>query len=158
MTKKYRYEIPTTIFFLTAAAVLLLDQLTKILIRQNIPTGVSVPIIPKILFLSHTTNTGASFSLLTTYSFLLTSVAIAVILGIILLYKKIPNEYKLSFALILGGTAGNLIDRLWFGTVTDFVDFRIWPIFNVADSAITLAAILLIIAVFREEKEIYTKS
>ena len=153
MTKNYRFELPTSIFFLVGAGVILLDQFTKILIRQNIPDGVSVSIIPKILFLSHTTNTGASFSLFTKYSFLLTIIATAVILGIILFYKKIPKEYKLSFALILGGTAGNLIDRLWFGTVTDFIDVRIWPIFNVADSAITLAAILLIIAVFREEKE-----
>ncbi len=154
MTTKNRWQLPTTIFFLISAGVVLLDQLTKILVREKIPLGASVTLLPYLLSFTHTTNTGASFSLFTKYSFLLTIIAIAVILAIIFLYKKIPKEYKLSFALILGGTAGNLLDRIFFGTVTDFMDIHIFSIFNVADSAITLAAILLIIAVFREEKEL----
>ena len=154
MSKKYNWQLPTTIFFLIAATVVLLDQLTKMLVREMIPTGSSVEIIPYILSFTHTTNTGASFSLFTQYSFLLTIVAILVILGILFFYKHIPKNYKLAFALILGGTIGNLLDRILFGRVTDFVDIHIFSIFNFADSAITLAAILLIIAVFQEEKEL----
>ena len=154
MRSKYHWQLPTSIFFFIAATVVLLDQLTKMLVREKIPLGTSVPVIPYILSLTHTTNTGASFSLFTKYSFLLTSIAVAVILAIIFFYKIIPKEYKLSFALILGGTAGNLCDRIFFGRVTDFMDIHTFSIFNVADSAITLAAILLIIVVFREEKEL----
>lgn len=157
MNKKYRYELPTTIFFLVALFVVLLDQITKTLVRTEILTGTSMEIIPKLFYLTHTTNTGASFSLLTGYSFLLTIIASLVVLAILFFHKKIPKEYKCAFAFILGGTAGNLIDRLWFGTVTDFIDVRIWPIFNIADSAITVAAILLIIAVFQEEKDMAEK-
>ena len=79
------------------------------------------------------------------------NIAIIVVISIIVFHKKIPDSYKLPFALILGGTLGNLTDRLLFGTVTDFIDVRIWPIFNGADSAITVAAILLIIIVWKEE-------
>lgn len=149
---KKTITLPTTIFFLTAVLVFLVDQITKILVRENITMSTSIELIPKILYFTHTTNTGASFSLLTDFSLLLTIVAIIVVIAIILFYRKIPENYKLPFALILGGTLGNLTDRLLFGTVTDFIDFRVWPIFNVADSMITIAAILLVIIVWREER------
>ncbi len=148
-----KYTLPTSIFFLLAAFIILFDQITKILIRTEIKEGTSVAIIPKMLYFTHATNTGASFSLLTSYSFLLTIIAILVIIGIFIFYRKIPENYRAAAALILGGTAGNLIDRLQYGSVTDFINVRIWPIFNVADSAITLAAILLIVIVWKEEKE-----
>jgi len=148
-----KYTLPTSIFIATAALIVLVDQITKYCIRTMIPLGASVEIIPKILYLSHTTNTGASFSLFTSYSFILGMIAGAVIAGIILFYNKIEKNYRLAAALILGGTIGNLIDRILMGHVTDFVDVRIWPIFNCADSAITIAAILLIIIVWKEEKE-----
>lgn len=148
-----KYTLPTSIFFLLTIFIILLDQSTKILIRTQIKEGTSFTIIPKMLYFTHATNTGASFSLLTNYSFFLTIIAILVIMGIILFYKNIPQNYRTAAALILGGTAGNLIDRLQYGSVTDFIDVRIWPIFNVADSAITIAAILLIVIVWKEEKE-----
>lgn len=151
--KKYNWSLPTSIFFLISIGVVLLDQITKILVRTQIREGTSIEIIPKILYFTHATNTGASFSMLTNYSLLLTIIAILVIIGIILFYKKIPQNYRTAAALILGGTAGNIIDRLQYGTVTDFINVQIWPIFNVADSAITLAAILLIVIVWKEEKE-----
>lgn len=153
MTIKNRWQLPTSIFYLIAAGIILLDQLTKTLVREKIPLNESVTIIPHLLSFTHTTNTGASFSLFTNYSFFLTVIAIAVIFAITLFYRLIPREYKLSFALILGGTAGNLFDRIFFGRVTDFFDIHIFSIFNIADSAITLAAVLLIIAVYQEEKE-----
>ena len=141
-------SLPTTIFFLIAVMVVLLDQITKYFVREKIHIGTSLIIIPNILYFTHTTNTGASFSLLTNFSFFLTIIAIVVVVGTIFFYKKIPDKYRLASALILGGTAGNLFDRLLFGRVTDFIDFRIWPIFNIADSSITVAAILLLIISF----------
>jgi len=140
-------------FFLISLLVLSVDQITKILVRTGIKEGTSVAIVPKILYFTHATNTGASFSMLTNYSFFLAIIAVLVIIGIFVFYKKIPFQYRTAAALILGGTAGNLIDRLQYGTVTDFINVQIWPIFNVADSAITIAAILLIIIVWKEEKD-----
>ena len=150
--KKYNRSLPTSMFFLISLLVLSVDQITKILIRTQIKEGTSIEVIPNILYFTHATNTGASFSMLTNYSFLLTIIAVLVIIGIFIFYKKIPFQYRTAAALILGGTAGNLIDRLQYGTVTDFINVQIWPIFNIADSAITIAAILLIIIVWKEEK------
>ncbi len=150
--KKYSYTLPTTIFFLLALLIVLLDQITKYLIRQEIPLGASIPLMNNIVSLTHTTNTGASFSLFTEYSFLLGILAGAVVVAILLFYKKIPANYRLAFSLLLAGTLGNLIDRLRFDTVTDFIDLQIWPIFNVADISITTAAILLVIIVWKEDK------
>ncbi len=142
--------LPTTIFFSIALFVFLFDQLTKILVREKIEYGTSISIIPNILYFTHASNTGASFSILTSYGFLLGIISAVVILGIVFFYKKIPENYRLPFALILGGTAGNFCDRIFFGHVTDFIDVRIWPIFNVADSAISIAAVLLLIIVWKE--------
>lgn len=150
---KYKYTLPTSIFIAAALLIVLVDQITKYMVRAMIPLGTSVQVIPKLLYLSHTTNTGASFSLFTSYSFILGMIAGAVIVGIIVFYNKIGQDYKLPAALILGGTIGNLTDRLIQGRVTDFIDVRVWPIFNVADSAITIAALLLIIIVWKEEKQ-----
>ncbi len=149
---KYKYTLPTSIFIAATLLIVLADQITKYIVRAMIPLGTSVQIIPKLLYFSHTTNTGASFSLFTSYSFILSMIAGAVIAGIIVFYNKINTNYRLPAALILGGTIGNLTDRLVQGRVTDFIDLRVWPIFNVADSAITIAAVLLIITVWQEEK------
>ncbi|PIN77138.1 signal peptidase II [Candidatus Woesearchaeota archaeon CG10_big_fil_rev_8_21_14_0_10_34_8] len=145
-----RITLPTTIFILIAALVILLDQITKYLVRVTFPLGTTYKIF-SIINITHTTNSGASFSILTSYSFLLAVIAVFVILAIVIFYRKIPDNYRLPFALILGGTAGNLIDRICFGQVTDFINIKIWPIFNLADAAITLAAVLLIITVWKEK-------
>lgn len=147
---KYNWTLPTSIFFLLSCLVILIDQITKYIVRERIAFGVSVPLINNILYLTHTTNKGASFSLFTNYSFFLTILTTAVLICIIIFYKKIPHNYRLAFALIAGGAAGNLIDRIFLGTVTDFIDIRIWPVFNLADAAITLAAIFLVIIAWKE--------
>jgi signal peptidase II len=147
-----KYTLPTSIFIAITGLILIIDQITKYLVKTIIPLSASYPVIPNILYFTHTTNTGASFSLFTSYSFILGMIAGAVAAGIIVWYKQIPKNYLLPAALILAGTLGNLIDRILQGHVTDFIDVRIWPVFNVADSAITIAAIMLIIIVWKEEK------
>jgi signal peptidase II len=147
------YTLPTSIFAIATLLILLLDQTTKHLIRTHMQLNEIIPILGNFITLTHTNNTGASFSILTNYSFLLGVIATFTIIAIILFYRKIPGNYRFAFAFILAGTAGNLIDRIRFGAVTDFVNISIWPIFNVADLAITIAAIMLIITVWREEKK-----
>ena len=100
--------------------------------------------------MTHIHNSGAAFGLFQGYSFTLTIIALV---GIALLlvyafviYRRVPFldnvPNRVALGLILGGTIGNLIDRLRFGYVTDFIDFNLWPAFNIADSAITVGAIL----------------
>ena len=131
----------------TAFVVVLLDQLTKFLIKQNLQLNQSVPIIKNILHLTYATNTGSAFGMFKGFNIYFILFSIVVIIGIFYYLKKILKNEKLlqlAIGLLLGGTLGNLIDRLAYGYVVDFIDFRIWPVFNVADSAVTISIMLLI--------------
>ena len=134
------------------------DILTKEWIRSFPPDGAT---ILKVWFfrIIHITNTGSAFGAFQGYSLVLASIAIIglfVLSGLgIFIYRKYPQfvniPNRIALGLILGGDLGNLIDRLRFaGHVTDFIDPGFFPVFNVADSAITIGVILFIYAVFRE--------
>lgn len=137
------------VFFLTALLVVAADQLSKIWIRSNLATGESLP-EAGFFRLTHVQNTGAAFGLFQGQSFPLTIVAligiVAILLVVFLFSRRFPfldNRLgKPALALVLGGTVGNLVDRLNLGYVTDFIDIGIWPAFNIADSAITVGIIL----------------
>jgi len=138
------------VFFLTALLVVAADQLSKLWIRSNLDVG-------QLLFemgffrLTHVHNTGAAFGLFQDHSFPLIIVALVGIVILLLyalfIYRRSPfldNMLgKTALGLVLGGTVGNLIDRLRFGYVTDFIDVGIWPAFNIADSAIVVGVIIL---------------
>jgi signal peptidase II len=122
-------------------SVVLLDQATKYLIMTNLSPYDSREIVP-FLHIVHVRNTGAAFGMfknLGSMFFVILSV-FAIIFIINLLAKKTYNTFGLS--LILGGALGNLIDRVFYGKVVDFVDFSVgtfhWPAFNVADSSLTI--------------------
>ena len=137
------------VFFLTALLVVTADQLSKIWIRSHLAVGQSLP-ETGWLRLTHVRNTGAVFGLFQDQSLPLTVVAIlgiAVLLAYALLsYRRFPfldnTLGKVALGLVLGGTVGNLIDRLRFGYITDFIDVGFWPAFNVADSAIVVGVII----------------
>lgn len=148
-----RYQV------LIIAAVILLDQLTKLLVVHGIAIGEEIPIVPGLFQLTHWENTGAAFSMFAdstspwrTFGLIAFSV-IACIVVFYLLWKHGPalDTSSVSLCLILGGALGNLWDRLAKATVTDFLDFYVgehhWPPFNVADSAIVVGAALLIITI-----------
>lgn len=137
------------VFFLTALLIVTADQLSKIWIRTNLAVGQSLPEtgFPR---LTHISNTGAAFGLFQGQSFPLTIVAligVAVLLVyVVLIYRRFPfldNRLAwVALGLVLGGTVGNLIDRLRLGYVTDFIDFGFWPAFNIADSAVVVGVII----------------
>lgn len=145
--------------------VIVLDQLTKFHIIQNMRLHESIPIVPNLFSLTYIRNPGAAFGFLAGSSnafrmvfFGLTSIFALVLLCTIL--YRMPERDRLgrfSVAAILGGAIGNLIDRLRYGEVIDFLDVYIdsyhWPAFNVADSAITVGVIFLIIHFAFEKKE-----
>lgn len=131
--------------FAIALAVLGADQLTKYLIRAYMELGESIP-SEGVVRLTYATNTGGAFSLLANQSFLLAVAAIIGVTVLIVYLRYLPLEskvLKVGLALDLGGAVGNLIDRLRFGEVTDFIDLGFWPVFNVADSAITIGTLLI---------------
>lgn len=141
------------LIFTTALSVLIFDQLTKFLIRTNFQLNDSIPIIKNILHLTYITNTGSAYGLFKDFNVFFIIFSFIVIFAIFYFMKQIKqNEKSLQFAigLLLGGTIGNLIDRISYGAVTDFIDFRIWPVFNAADSAVTISVILLIILFWKK--------
>lgn len=125
--------------WLIAALTVAGDQLSKWIVRSAFLPQQSLPILPGVLHLTYARNTGAAFSLFQgqAAALVIISVIVAGWIGWELL-RHPRRAPVLPLGMILGGAIGNLIDRLRFGYVEDFIDLRVWPVFNVADSAITL--------------------
>jgi len=126
-------------------SVLFLDQLSKFLAASFLQLNTPVVLIKNFLNLSLVHNRGAAFGILKNQLFVFVIISLLAIALILyhLKDKKKSLLSSISLSLILGGAAGNLIDRLRFGFVIDFLDFRVWPVFNLADSAITIGVVLL---------------
>lgn len=138
--------------FLVAISVVVIDQLTKYFAKR---IDSPIEIIKNFFYLKFTTNTGAGFGILKDYTPALIFFSI-IILGLVIYYfDKIPdNKYVLASAgLFTGGLIGNLIDRIIYKRVTDFIDFSFWPSFNIADSCVCLGAAGLIIWMWKDDKK-----
>ena len=134
--------------WLISGFTLAIDQLTKTLLRAAFAPGESHPLLPPLLSLTYVQNTGAAFGLFKGQQALFILMSVLVIGCIIrefIARPKMSPQVLWGCALILGGAAGNVIDRLRFGYVVDFVGVGIWPLFNVADSAITIGVGLLLL-------------
>lgn len=131
--------------FVIVFAALSLDQLSKFIITRCLLQNQSIPLIKGIFHLTLIHNRGAAFGILRNQVplFIFTSILAIILIYFNLKKNKHRKAYSIALSLILGGALGNLIDRLFFGYVIDFIDLRIWPVFNIADSAITIAAVLL---------------
>ncbi|MFT5169989.1 MAG: signal peptidase II [Lysobacterales bacterium] len=153
-----RFDICLTL--LVTTSVIFLDRITKSFFESILDLGQSIPVIHNVLHMTLVYNTGIAFGMLKDQGIVFVIVPIIAIILLIFniyYYKKsdevISRAYIMAFALILGGAFGNLYDRIVFGHVIDFVDFRIWPVFNVADSAITVGAVVIAIKCFLLSKE-----
>lgn len=133
-------------FLILTLFIISFDQISKYIVIQNLKLGESVP-NSGIFRFTHAQNTGTAFSLFQNQTDILTIVSFVAIVLIIFIYLSIekPSNYiYLSYGLLFGGAFGNLIDRVRLGYVTDFFDVGFWPIFNIADSAITIGIILML--------------
>ncbi len=138
-------KVRNLVFVFTALLVLAADQLSKIWIRSHLALGESVP-ETGFFQLTHVPNTGAVFGLFQGQSSALIAIAlidvIVLLLFVLFIYRRFPvldnSLSRIALGLILGGTVGNLIDRLRLGHVTDFIEVGIWPTFNIADSAMVV--------------------
>jgi signal peptidase II len=143
-------------FALVTVPVLVADQLSKLYIKSHFQLYRSVAIVPDWLDLTYTLNPGAAFSLFASMPalfravfFIALSIVAMVVLVALLARRSTPLGSGIAFALILGGTAGNLVDRLAYGKVVDFIYFHhrsfSYPVFNLADSAITAGVAVIVI-------------
>lgn len=155
--KKY---IRDYVFLLSIATIIvLLDQWTKNLVRTRIPFGGSWspwPWLEPYARLVHWQNTGAAFGMFQNLSIVFTVLAFIVSVAILYYFPRVPRSerlMRLALALQLGGAVGNLVDRLTLGTVTDFISLGGFAVFNIADACISVGTVLLIFAVWNNERK-----
>ena len=139
-----------------ASAVFVVDQAIKFLIESSMRVGQSISLVPGLLDLTYIKNDGGAFGILGgSRLILLAGSAIAVVVVLWLLFSGRPTKLTtLGGGLILGGAAGNLLDRLGSGEVTDYVHFSFWYIFNAADAAIVVGVGLLLLSALRSTEKI----
>jgi signal peptidase II len=129
-----------------ALSVFVLDRITKTLVSAQIAYGSEVQALGHLVGITNVRNSGAAFGFAPAGAILFLFASIVVAIGLVVYVVRNPgtpwNDAVLG--LILGGTLGNGFDRVVYGTVTDFIDFHFWPVFNVADSAISVGVVLLI--------------
>ena len=140
--------------------ILLIDQLSKAAISSKLSPGESIPIIKDILHITFVKNTGAAFGLFKNsilFFIAVSIIAVAVIARMLL--KAIKNDkffnsliLNIGLIFIMSGAIGNLIDRVSMRYVIDFIDLRVWPVFNLADSFITIGTTLLVISFAKRQK------
>lgn len=137
-----------------AFLILCVDRVLKRLVESSMSLGESIPLIPGVLHLTYLTNDGGAFGILAGRGdVLLLASAVALAFVFWMLLEGPPTRVMaLACGLILGGATGNLLDRVTSGEVTDYVDLRVWPVFNAADSAIVIGAATLLLVALRPEK------
>jgi signal peptidase II len=135
---------------ITVITIVFLDRITKIFFSQILALGESLPLIRHVLHMTLVHNTGIAFGLFKNQSFVF--IVISIIAVVLLTYnifyykyneEKLSRLYIVAFSMILGGAIGNMVDRILYGYVIDFIDFRVWPVFNIADSTITIGALII---------------
>lgn len=129
-----------------ALVTVLVDQGSKWLIRDVMMLHESIPVMPGIFHITYILNRGAAFGILENQRWLFLAIALILFLIYGMFRRKIPHHplVQLGTGMLLGGSLGNAIDRGLCGAVTDFFDFRVWPVFNIADIGIVLGVCLLL--------------
>jgi len=141
-----------------SALIILADRFTKVWVENHIPMGGAIPVIPRVLRITHWTNEGAAFSLFAGSAspqlvrWVLVAFALVLALAVLIALVRLGNRFTLTtvaLALIFAGALGNVHDRILYGSVVDFIEVHIftyhWPDFNVADSAVVTGACLLLL-------------
>ena len=158
MPVRGRKEIPPNFlsratFLLPAGIVLFFDQLTKKGIEASLEVGQSIPLWSPFFYLTHVKNQGIAFGFFQNGENLLLglitfSIGTLVVMGLRLHPPRAKTQIALGF--ILGGAVGNWVDRIRIGAVVDFLDFRVWPVFNLADTAISVGVGLFLLDFFKK--------
>ena len=142
--------------FVLWALILAADQLTKYAISANFLPGESLPVVPHIFHITYVLNPGAAFGMLPQARWFFVLAAAALFIAFMAYHRQLkrqPAAFYYGCVAMLAGAVGNLIDRIRQGLVIDFFDFRIWPVFNVADVAIVLGVAGMVFAILFRMKD-----
>jgi signal peptidase II len=142
---------PGRIAFLAVAVIVFIaDRVTKNLVTDNVPYGTEFPAVDHLVWITNIHNSGAAFGLAPAFAilFLVASVGVSIGLVVYVATHASPLPVDAVLGLILGGTVGNGFDRIMYGTVTDFIAVHFWPVFNVADSAVSVGVVLIALGYF----------
>jgi signal peptidase II len=143
------------IYYMIALVVIAIDQWTKWLVVKYMRLGESIPIIPDVLYITSHRNRGAAWGILQGQFWLFYLITVIVVIGLVVYIQRLPRGERLfgvALGLMLGGAIGNFIDRLFRKEVVDFIHAYIgtysFPVFNIADSSLTIGVVLLFIKTF----------
>ncbi len=137
-----------------ALLIMLVDQGTKYIVQQYMELGQTIAVIPNVFHFTYILNPGAAFGLFPYQNWIFLIIVVALFIAFFMFRNKIelaPFYFKLGISFLLGGSLGNAIDRIRIQSVIDFFDWRIWPIFNIADIAICVGTFLMMLYFWREE-------
>lgn len=143
-------------YFLLTLLVLIFDQVVKVIVTLKLEPFQDVWVVKNVFSLTCVHNYGAAFGILRSKTLLLITLSAAVILFVWIKRKKIacyPKGFQIGLALALGGALGNLIDRIRLGYVVDFLNFQVWPVFNLADIAIVTGVGLIIVSLYSDKSK-----
>ncbi len=147
-----------TLYICLMVAVVLSDQFLKFYIQQNVPLNVSYEVIPDVLSIGYVRNFGAAWSMWLGQRWLLSIISLVALVIFGYYFKKLHHNwgYGLGFSLLIGGTLGNLLDRLFSGYVVDMLELDLinFPVFNIADCALTLGVIVILITMLKDDEGI----
>jgi len=143
-------------FYISAATVFIFDQIIKYIVIKTMAPSQSIPLIKNLLHLTYVQNKGAAFGLFWGWQSVLILIGIALISFMVYYYFRSAKSFWLSISLgfIVGGSAGNLIDRILRHYVIDFIDLRFWPVFNLADTMINIGIYIIVIMLLLFDKEV----
>lgn len=155
---KIKEKIPNYKIYLLSILVIIIDQITKLIIMNNMKIGEEIVVIKKFFSILYVTNTGAAFSILensTTLIIIISLFCLALIVSLLKKEKDITPIKVISFGILIGGMISNLIDRVFYKNVIDFLSFNIinyrFPVFNIADIGITIGVFLYLLVNLKEE-------
>ncbi len=152
-----RSQVDIAIFISGVLGIIAIDRFSKIFFSHLLDLNESLILIRNVLHFTLVHNTGIAFGLFKDSDFvyfILPLVLTGLLIYNIYYYhyaQQLSRVYMVAFSLILGGAIGNLIDRICFGYVIDFIDLRVWPVFNIADSVITIGAVIILFKCMRQQ-------
>ncbi|MDI6799301.1 MAG: signal peptidase II [Actinomycetota bacterium] len=152
--KVFNHPTGTYLVYLVALPIFAIDQAAKFAVKRCLQEGVSVPVIDKVFHLTHIQNSGAAFGIFAGRSDVLIAISLIAI-SLLIFYnhtsRLLSRFQRIAIGLLIGGALGNLVERLASGRVTDFLDFRFWPVFNLGDAAISIGVAMLLIMILSKE-------
>jgi len=144
-------------YILIGIALVIIDQVIKYIVNINMLLGQTYPLIEDFLYITYVKNTGIAFGLFKNNNIFMIILISVIILIVLYFYNKEKNKVfslNIAITLLISGAVGNLVDRIYYGFIVDYIDFTFWPAFNLADSLIVIGSITLAVYLIFQVEEI----